>query len=1040
MRKLLLTLAVLCGTVSGWAQTEKVTTINPEKWYQLKCTASDGVHGNGANVWLSDNGTAFAGKSATATFFTFESAEGGKYYIKSNVSGKYVGASGTTVVQEETPVTAWTVGTINEEGYVYISSSTNNYLNNAGGTNNIQVKNHPSGVSSGNPCSLWYLTEYEPTPSSPAAESLLRISEGLLDTQENGQYKWTSPTLAAPAEGEFNKIRVTFLKNSNNSKPAGFHYVAIAEFYLYDKAGNLVQLKEGNFSSNATHIGEGKMSEICDGATTKQEGEGDYDWYWHSQWSGTPNPYGYHYLEIDITDIEADLSEYKIGWVTRQHDGSPTDVIISAGATTNDATKNANSCLLPEVSTEIVKLYTIKSVRSKNFLAYDEAQAKPQQINSAGENAYWYFTQGADGKVVMHNLASGKVLGTNFEMSSEGEWYVSPAVYRPGVVFSKTSDITQNNCIDDQSGSIGSWSHNSGDNEGTTWLVEEVTNAPEVPVLSLHNMQISSVGEAVTEIALDKWYILNNAGRGNYVSQEGNNWKMHATSNIVEGNLAEEKAGYLFKITKNGEYYNVMSGNGKYFQLGQNTASTSASPVNFEIGLISGNNFYLFDKDHGYAADGQETGYNFVGWATSAPTEAGGNDSYRLLPVELFDLGELAVLKNNLSQAIANAQNLYNSVIIGNGVGQYKAPADIEERFATIKAFCESIGAGTTPDMIEEKMSELQALVASVKLNMPDAGKFYRIHNDNKYITSGVTGDRIALSETNNDAASVYYYDGTHLLAYGTGLYMGLNKDDWTFEAVGSTDISAIEIIAAANGVVAKYNIKSGGRWLHRTDSYVDRCSNNTCGDAHNWTIEDVTTLPVAISAADYATFYCPVAVTLPKEGLKAYYVSSVQDGSAKMTLLGGVIPANTGVILEGNEGAYDLAIGGQTESVTSMLSGTVASEYISTPSYVLSAQGTPAVVGFYQAKLNFTVAGNGTGTKVTEDGTHFLNNGFRAYLPAGENNARSLVFDFGTETGIDQLEGENGNVKTEVYDLSGRRVQSAQKGIFIVNGKKVIR
>ena len=43
-------------------------------------------------------------------------------------------------------------------------------------------------------------------------------------------------------------------------------------------------------------------------------------------------------------------------------------------------------------------------------------------------------------------------------------------------------------------------------------------------------------------------------------------------------------------------------------------------------------------------------------------------------------------------------------------------------------------------------------------------------------------------------------------------------------------------------------------------------------------------------------------------------------------------------------------------------------------------------------------------------------------------------------ETGIDELKGENGKVKTAVYDLSGRRVQKAQKGIFIQNGKVMVR
>ena len=43
-------------------------------------------------------------------------------------------------------------------------------------------------------------------------------------------------------------------------------------------------------------------------------------------------------------------------------------------------------------------------------------------------------------------------------------------------------------------------------------------------------------------------------------------------------------------------------------------------------------------------------------------------------------------------------------------------------------------------------------------------------------------------------------------------------------------------------------------------------------------------------------------------------------------------------------------------------------------------------------------------------------------------------------ETGIDELKGENANVKTAVYDLSGRRLQKAQKGIYVVNGKKVLK
>ena len=43
-------------------------------------------------------------------------------------------------------------------------------------------------------------------------------------------------------------------------------------------------------------------------------------------------------------------------------------------------------------------------------------------------------------------------------------------------------------------------------------------------------------------------------------------------------------------------------------------------------------------------------------------------------------------------------------------------------------------------------------------------------------------------------------------------------------------------------------------------------------------------------------------------------------------------------------------------------------------------------------------------------------------------------------ETGIDELKGKNGKLKTAVYDLSGRRVQKAQKGIFVQNGKVMVK
>ena len=43
-------------------------------------------------------------------------------------------------------------------------------------------------------------------------------------------------------------------------------------------------------------------------------------------------------------------------------------------------------------------------------------------------------------------------------------------------------------------------------------------------------------------------------------------------------------------------------------------------------------------------------------------------------------------------------------------------------------------------------------------------------------------------------------------------------------------------------------------------------------------------------------------------------------------------------------------------------------------------------------------------------------------------------------ETGINELKGEKGTENSALYDLSGRRVQKGQKGVFIQNGKVMVR
>ena len=356
----------------------------------------------------------------------------------------------------------------------------------------------------------------------------------------------------------------------------------------------------------------------------------------------------------------------------------------------------------------------------------------------------------------------------------------------------------------------------------------------------------------------------------------------------------------------------------------------------------------------------------------------------------------------------------------GTLMGQYAYT--IEDRTVTALSDVNSaVDAAVSVDAVN-------AIKNSAQLNLPEAGKFYAFKNDDYYITSSTiaTGNRNIALNTTKDATAIYYYDGSHLLAYTTGLYIGLDGTDWGFEAIGSNNVSVIEFIAAANGAVAKYNIKSGGRWLHRTDAYVNRCSSNTCGNAHNWTIEEVTELPVAIGTVGYATLHAPVALTIPA-GVKAY-TGALNGEWLTLNEVSTTIPANTAVILEGAANTYNFAMTDDVDAIVgNKLDGTIETVAKTVTVYTLQSHDfdgdeVKEGVAFKQY----------TGTNLT---------GFKAYLVV-ESQAPAIRIRKAGDEETTSIEPStlNPQPSTVIYDLQGRRVEKMEKGIYIVNGKKIIK
>ena len=133
-------------------------------------------------------------------------------------------------------------------------------------------------------------------------------ADGTVATKTDGRFEFTSKTynMAYP----ITNLRFTFLESYNENGAAcldsgKYPQIAIAEFYLYDGEGNLIELTEENFSTNAQETSEGPMANICDG----EKGN-----FWHSAWSFSVGTY--HYLEIAIPD-GLDLTSFSFGWTSR---------------------------------------------------------------------------------------------------------------------------------------------------------------------------------------------------------------------------------------------------------------------------------------------------------------------------------------------------------------------------------------------------------------------------------------------------------------------------------------------------------------------------------------------------------------------------------------------------------------------------------------------------------------------------------------------------------------------------------------------------
>lgn len=190
--------------------------------------------------------------------------------------------------------------------------------------------------------------------------------------------------------------------------------------------------------------------------------------------------------------------------------------------------------------------------------------------------------------------------------------------------------------------------------------------------------------------------------------------------------------------------------------------------------------------------------------------------------------------------------------------------------------------------------------------------------------------------------------------------------------------------------------------------------------------MEVTITIPEPVTVTlqqEMETFCSASALDFSKSGLKVYTVQVNEDGVAVLTeVTSGQVPGSRGVILMGTPGNYEAmpiesaAAFENNELYGRTTDGKVSYEYNGKYCYIL--QG-----GVFK---------KATGEKI-KGGKAYLNTTYD--ITAAGARELKIVFA-GEATGIKAIETATDK---NVYDLQGRKVAAPQKGLYIINGKKMI-
>lgn len=368
----------------------------------------------------------------------------------------------------------------------------------------------------------------------------------------------------------------------------------------------------------------------------------------------------------------------------------------------------------------------------------------------------------------------------------------------------------------------------------------------------------------------------------------------------------------------------------------------------------------------------------------------------------------------------------------------------------------------------------------------PTALYYIKNANNGNYITSGSDGSNLgygekasagtyALIPVSGNNGKFYIYD-TKNKNFITPEETTSNGGQWTISAPTPSMITIVNQLQRSknsswnpNGIMYSlgtyYANAYGGSGLVKNYFYIDKGSNwylervdnstpaiveingitDNVGSLVESGVTDGTKLQYTaklntVGETSWATQYVPFDLTLP-ENTSAYYVSEIANNTANLEELQSGIPALTPVVIKSNGAtsvSFPVTKGLSSFDETNLLKGTLVPMSLDlsneTTNYSLGVVN--GNVGFYKYKNNgsstITLGANKAYLQIPVPSS----NSVRGFKFAFAGDESFVSEDGGFVDGINEVQAIDDNV---IYDLNGLRVNTLRKGIYVVNGKKVV-